>query len=220
MQLEFKHNTLTSLKVGKVVCVGRNYMDHIEELNNTVPSEPLLFIKPSTAVCNLEQPLYIPQDQGECHNELEVALVIGKALTNADEKTALAAISGVGLALDLTLRDKQTELKSKGYPWERAKAFDNSCPVSSIIPRSTIPDLSDLQFRLTINGKLRQHGHTKLMMNSAVSLVSHISHYFSLQPGDLVLTGTPKGVGPLFAGDEVTCELDGYISVNTKVMAK
>lgn len=216
-----KHFTFTSnnapLQTGKAVCVGRNYMDHIEELNNSVPTDPLLFIKPASAFCDLAAPFCIPTADGECHNELEIALLVGRTLTNVTESEAMQGIIGVGLALDLTLRDKQTELKSKGYPWEIAKAFDNSCPVSSFIPVEEVSDIQDLHFSLQVNGEYRQQGHTALMIRQAASLISYISRYFTLEAGDLVLTGTPKGVGPLRPGDKLTCKLNDYFTISTQV---
>ena len=121
-----------ALPVGKVVCVGRNYLDHIQELGNEVPEQAILFIKPATAMCDMRQPIQIPSEFGECHNELEVALLIGKDLagTQLSDDEIAAALVGLGLGLDLTLRDVQNTLKANGHPWERAKAFDGSCPLS------------------------------------------------------------------------------------------
>ncbi|MEL7401145.1 MAG: fumarylacetoacetate hydrolase family protein, partial [Pseudomonadota bacterium] len=156
----YQHTTLTGehidLPIGKVVCVGRNYLDHIQELNNEVPAEPLLFMKPATALCEISKPLVIPADRGECHNELEVALLIAQPLRDcSSEQTAADALYGVGLALDLTLRDVQQKLKDKGQPWERAKAFDGACPVSCFTPLGDSAELGNLDFSLTINGEVR-----------------------------------------------------------------
>lgn len=210
-------NGEVSLPSGKVVCVGRNYLDHIHELNNAIPDEPLLFMKPSTALCTMHQNIAIPSGQGECHNEVEVAILIGSQLSHADELEVQNGLWGVGIALDLTLRDKQTQLKEKGQPWEMAKAFDGSCPVSQFVPLDKIGDLNQLAFSLSVNGEIRQQGHTKMMMRSTLSLISYISHYFTLLPGDIVLTGTPAGVGPLRMGDQLELMLDDYFSVKTQV---
>ncbi|WP_218355281.1 fumarylacetoacetate hydrolase family protein [Alteromonas lipotrueiana] len=208
-----------ALPAAKVVCVGRNYLDHIQELNSQMPSEALLFMKPKAALCHMHQPINIPADKGECHNELEVAVLINKPLKNADEAQAVQAIWGVGLALDLTLRDVQSQLKKSGQPWERAKAFDSSCPVSNFVPRSQFSDLQNLDFWLTVNDKVRQQGNTSAMMRPVAALLAEISAEFSLEPGDIVLTGTPKGVGPLAHNDTITVCLSSEIEITTSVVA-
>ena len=218
----YQHTTLAGeridLPVGKVVCVGRNYLDHIQELNNEVPAEPLLFMKPATALCEISKPLVIPAGMGECHNELEVALLVAKPLRHcSSEQTAADALYGVGVALDLTLRDVQQKLKDKGQPWERAKAFDGACPVSSFTPLGGSAELDNLDFSLTINGEVRQQGNTKMMMRDALSLLCAISEVFTLQPGDIVLTGTPKGVGPLHQGDNLQLKMAPWFDIHTRV---
>ncbi len=205
------------LTPGKAVCVGRNYLDHIHELNNPVPGQPLLFIKSNNSFADMAQPLIIPAE-GECHNELEVALLIGKKLDKSYDNP-IDAVVGVGLALDLTLRDVQDQLKSSGHPWERAKSFDNSCPISGFVPAAEISSLDELNFDLQVNGVERQHGLTKMMMYSCRDLLSHIAQTFTLMPGDIVLTGTPKGVGKIVPGDKLTATLNDYFSVTTEVAA-
>ena len=205
------------LPVEKVVCIGRNYLDHIHEMKSAVPDLPLLFLKPKAALCDMALPLCIPTDKGECHNELEVAVLLKSPLCNATEAEVRSAIWGVGLALDLTLRDIQRELKAQGHPWERAKAFDYSCPVSGFVPVESMGDLQDIHFTLNINGEPRQIGHTALMLHNIVSLIAHMSCTFRLDAGDVILTGTPKGVGPLNINDTIEAVLEGYFSVNTKV---
>lgn len=208
------------LPVGKVVCVGRNYLDHIDEMRSAVPEEPLLFMKPKAALCDMAQSLMIPLDQGECHNELEVALLLRQPLCRANRDEVLKSLWGVGLALDFTLRDVQRKLKEKGLPWERCKSFDFSCPVSGFVPVSQISDLQDLTFSLTVNGIQRQAGHTALMLHQIADLVSHMSHVFTLDAGDIIITGTPKGVGALHPGDALAAALDGHLSVSTTVTGK
>lgn len=196
-------NSDIPLSPGKVVCVGRNYVDHIAELNNAVPSEPLLFMKPTSALVHLDDEIAIPA--GElCHNELELALLIQSPLAAGEtyfDEQIMAAIWGAGLALDLTLRDLQSRLKQQGHPWERAKSFDGSCPVSGFVPMENIADLQALNFSLEVNQQQRQHGNSAHMIYNCVTLIKAITGSFSLLPGDIVLTGTPKGVGPLVAGD-------------------
>ena len=218
----YQHTDLSGqsidLPVGKVVCVGRNYLDHIQELNNEVPTEPLLFMKHATALCAMSEPLVIPSELGECHNELEVALLIGKPLSLCDDAgKAAEAVYGIGLALDLTLRDVQQRLKDKGQPWERAKAFDRACPVSRFVSLNSDISLDDLSFSLTINGETRQQGNTSLMIHNIQSLLCAISGVFTLQPGDIVLTGTPKGVGALQQGDQLQAVMAPWFDVTTQV---
>ncbi|WP_088330777.1 fumarylacetoacetate hydrolase family protein [Lacimicrobium sp. SS2-24] len=204
---------------GKVVCVGRNYLDHIQELNNDVPEQPLLFMKPSTALQPFANEIQIPQSQGECHNELEVAVLIKAPLSHASVEDVQSAVWGYGLALDLTLRDVQTQLKTKGHPWERAKAFDGSCPLSGFVPAHGVENYKALKFSLNVNGAERQSGDTAMMIHDIDSLISEISAVFTLLPGDVVLTGTPKGVGPLVAGDRVEASLGGILNTGATVTA-
>ncbi|UTW47578.1 fumarylacetoacetate hydrolase family protein [Bacterioplanoides sp. SCSIO 12839] len=214
----------SSLSFGKVVCVGRNYAEHAKELNNPIPSQPILFMKPTTSVVPMAQSLVIPQDQGSVHHELEIALLIGEPLTNAEASGCAQAIVGVGLALDLTLRDVQATLKEKGHPWERAKAFDGACPVSEFVGADQIQDWNNIPLQLTRNGDIQQQGNSAEMLFPILPLVAHISKVFSLQPGDLILTGTPAGVGPLESGDQLEAKLfseslksDALLQVATQV---
>ncbi|EIJ42118.1 2-keto-4-pentenoate hydratase/2-oxohepta-3-ene-1,7-dioic acid hydratase [Beggiatoa alba B18LD] len=206
-----------NLPFGKVVCIGRNYAEHAKELNNPIPSKPLLFIKPNTALADLRKPLEIPTYGKICHHELEFALLIGKPLKKTSVEEVPNAILGYALALDLTLRDIQDELKVKGHPWEMAKAFDNACPISPFIPAEQIPDPQHIDIRLTVNGQLRQEGNTQQMINKINELVAYISNYFTLLPGDVVLTGTPSGVGELKSGDQLLLELGNDYSFVTTV---
>lgn len=188
--------------LGKIVCVGRNYAAHAAELNNPIPTEPILFMKPASAACDFSQPLRIPHDRGSVHHETELAVLIGAPLHSASADQARAAIAGIGLALDLTLRDVQNKLKKEGQPWERAKAFDGAYPVSSFISPDDI-DLQKISVQLYRNDKLQQDGKTSQMLFSVIDLLVEISKAFSLQAGDIVSTGTPAGVGPLQSGDKL-----------------
>ncbi|WP_374962844.1 fumarylacetoacetate hydrolase family protein [Spongiibacter tropicus] len=216
-QHRFSDDRPCELPNGKIVCVGRNYAEHARELNNPIPKQPLLFIKPSTALAALDQPLAIPRDRGECHHELELALLISQPLSEARAEETLAAIAGYGLALDLTLRELQSQLKEKGQPWERAKAFDGACPVSAFVPAAAIGDWKALRLQLQRNGALQQDGQCRDMLFPIEALLADISQSFTLLPGDIVLTGTPAGVGPLNPGDRLRCELDGLLTVETTV---
>ncbi|WP_163831008.1 fumarylacetoacetate hydrolase family protein [Spartinivicinus ruber] len=206
-----------SLSCGKVVCIGRNYAAHAAELNNPIPTSPLLFIKPATAVVPLEKPLQLPDNLGEIHYETELAILIQQPIKSASPEEAINAVGGIGLALDLTLRELQSQLKEKGHPWEKAKAFDGSCPLSSFIPYHSSLPLNDLYFELKINGNTCQQGQTKLMLTPIAELISYASQFFTLQPGDVVLTGTPEGVGKLNSGDQLTFQLQDYAQFSTSV---
>ena len=209
-----------TLPVGKVVCVGRNYAEHARELNNPVPSEPVLFIKPSTALVNLEQPVSIPLQFGSCHFEAEMAVLIGESLTRCNEEQAVSAIAGVGVALDLTLRDLQSALKEKSLPWEKAKAFDGACPISAFVSMQNINELQRQQIQLRQNGELRQDGNSADMLTPVLPLLVYISQFFTLSPGDIVLTGTPAGVGPLAVGDSLEISLGDIINVQTEIVER
>lgn len=202
--------SLLDLPVGKVVCIGRNYLEHIRELNNVTPETPILFMKPSTSLVALDEPIHLPVGRGECHHEVELAVLVGRELQNADAETSRQAVAGYGIALDLTLRDLQNELKKKGHPWETAKAFDGSCPLSPFLAPEALPDPQATDLALQINGQLRQRGNTQQMMVSLFELMAYISTHFTLQPGDVVLTGTPAGVGPLQSGDILMLSLAGH----------
>ncbi|WP_113906323.1 fumarylacetoacetate hydrolase family protein [Aliidiomarina celeris] len=210
------------MKYSKVVCIGRNYAEHAKELNNPVPSEPLLFIKPADTLVPFEDPIAVGGHSCDVHYELEIAVLIGKKLKNADAVDASTAIDAVGLALDLTLRDLQNQLKAQGHPWEKAKSFDASCPVSAFIPNDNL-DLTDLHLALTINGELRQSGHSSQMLTPIVELLQYASRFFTLNPGDVVLTGTPAGVGVLNPGDQLNASLANkqgqLLTVSTVVQA-
>ena len=203
--------------VGKILCIGRNYAAHAAELNNPLPDQAVLFIKPADAACDLRQPLQIPQDQGSVHHELEIALLIGRPLKNAAPQQALAAIAGVGLGLDLTLRDVQAGLKQKGLPWERAKSFDGACPLSPFVSAAKVSDWQNLHFSLTRNGQTQQQGHSANMLYPVAQLLSEMSSVFTINPGDVIMTGTPEGVGPLLPGDRLTLALEDWLSVTAEV---
>lgn len=218
----FLHQTTSNeplnLSLGKIVCVGRNYADHAKELGNEIPKAPLLFIKPSTAAVELEKPFSIPQDQGEVHHEVEIAVLISKAASNIVEENVWNHISHIGVALDLTLRDVQSQLKEKGQPWEMAKAFDGSCPLSKWTPLENIRDKHNISIRLEKNGELKQDGNSSMMLTPIPKLIAYISQYFTLEAGDVVITGTPAGVGPLQSNDKLKATLDNQFTFENEVL--
>jgi 2-keto-4-pentenoate hydratase/2-oxohepta-3-ene-1,7-dioic acid hydratase in catechol pathway len=208
------------LPVGKVVCVGRNYAAHARELNNPVPSEPVLFIKPNTSIARLAGSVVIPTHLGQCHFETEMSILIAQQLKpGCDEQQASQAIAGVGIALDLTLRDLQQQLKDKSLPWEKAKSFDGACPVSDFVAINRVGDLQDQQIQLYQNQQLRQQGNSADMLTPVLPLLVYISQFFTLLPGDMLLTGTPAGVGPLAVGDQLQLSLSDLIQCQAQICA-
>ncbi|WP_263261404.1 fumarylacetoacetate hydrolase family protein [Pseudomonas sp. RIT-PI-S] len=218
-QHQYADGTHIHFPLGKVVCIGRNYAEHAHELNNPIPTEPLLFIKPGSCVVPADGGFKIPAERGAVHYETEIAVLLGKALsTQPSEEEVLDAISGFAPALDLTLRDVQARLKEKGLPWELAKSFDGACVLAPFVAAGTFPDLTDIPVRLTLNGEVRQDGSSALMLNPIVPMIQHMAAQFSLLAGDVILTGTPAGVGPLASGDELVLELPGTLRVQTRVL--
>lgn len=195
------------LPVGKVVCIGQNYLDHIQEMHSKTAPEALFFIKPATALRPLAPEFAIPIQHGAVHNETEIAVLIQQPLCKATEDEVADAIWGYSLALDLTLRDVQAQLKQLGRPWEIAKGFDGACPQAGFVPAVKIQAPQQLTFSLVVNGQSRQQGDASLMIRGISRMISEMSQWFSLLPGDLVLTGTPAGVGPLLAGDQLQLKL-------------
>ncbi|WP_211825179.1 fumarylacetoacetate hydrolase family protein [Kistimonas asteriae] len=204
--------------VGKVVCVGRNYAEHARELNNPVPTEPLLFMKPATALAPFSDPVRLPEQRGSVHYETEIAILIGREISHISSENVITAIAGVGLALDLTLRELQGRLKEKGHPWEIAKGFDGACPLSSFVSTERVGQWDDIDFQLSIDGEIRQHGNSIEMLMPILPLISYISEHFTLCPGDVVLTGTPAGVGELASGMTLKAEINGLMAVESSVL--
>lgn len=205
------------LPVGKVVCVGRNYAEHARELGNDVPAEPLLFIKPATALRDLNAPVMLPVGRGEVHHEVEIVVLIGAPLTDATPQAAQAAIAGYAVGLDLTLRELQSRLKERGEPWEKAKSFDGAAPVSGFVDARGVSTRQNLAVSLEVNNQVRQHGHSGQMLFPIFPLVAEISRHFTLLPGDVVYTGTPAGVAPLVSGDQLVAKLGNFLALRTSV---
>jgi len=187
----------------KLVCVGRNYAEHARELGNEVPEEPVLFIKPETALLEEGESFVIPAFTQDVHHEIELVLRISREATGVSSEAARGHYDALALGLDFTARDVQARCKAKGLPWEIAKAFDGSAAVGRFVP---IPE-GEIEFSLTKNGDRVQHGTTSQMLHGFDALVSFASRYFTLKPGDLLFTGTPAGVGPVASGDELV----GYL---------
>ncbi len=193
----------------KVICVGRNYLEHARELNNPVPQTPLLFFKPDSAVLKENKDVYYPSFTNNLHFECELVLRISKEAKHIEEAFVPDYIDGIGLGVDLTARDIQDEAKAKSWPWTLAKGFDGAAPVSIFLNPADLPPIPDLTFTCAINGETRQTGHCNDMIFSVPQLVAYISRFITLKKGDLVFTGTPEGVGPLHIGDRLEGWLQG-----------
>ena len=198
--------------IGKVVCVGRNYAEHARELGNEIPKSPILFMKPASSVVSTRNAIVRPDSAvyGDTHYEAELCIQLSADLSAATAEQAKQAIGGVTLGLDLTLRDLQSKLKEKGHPWERAKCFDGSCVLADWVDPQAFGDFSQVNYQLIINDELKQDGDSALMLFSVYELLAEISHAFSLQAGDVIMTGTPSGVGILQAGDQVKLKLGAH----------
>lgn len=190
----------------KILCVGRNYSEHAKELGNAVPENPVIFSKPDTALLKNNEPFYLPSFSNDVHHEVELVIKINKVGKKIQEKFARNYFSEIGLGIDFTARDLQTELKAKGLPWELAKAFDGSAPIGNFINMENM-DLKNIDFSLQKNGQIVQKGNTAQMIFSFEQIVSFVSQYFTLKVGDLIYTGTPAGVSQVNIGDK----LEGYI---------
>lgn len=187
----------------RIFCIGRNYVAHIEELQNERPTAPVIFLKPATSLVSAGEPIRFPSHGSDLHHEVEVVLLIGKdgAATNREE--AVQFLAGITIGLDLTLRDVQSRLKAKGLPWEKAKAFEQSAPIGNFRSFTQETDLTNISFGCRVNGELRQQGNTANMIFDIPALILEISKIWQLRAGDLVYTGTPEGVGPLKPGDQI-----------------
>jgi acylpyruvate hydrolase len=201
----------------KIIAIGRNYAAHAKELNNAVPTKPIIFLKPDTAVLKDNKPFYIPDFSSDIHYELEVVLKICKEGKHISEKFASTYYDEVGLGIDFTARDIQSEHKEKGLPWELAKAFDNSAAISNFLPKADYADMYDLKFELQINKETRQKGHTANLLFSFEKIISFVSQYITLKKGDLIFTGTPEGVGKVKQGDQLECWLEDKQLLNFSI---
>ena len=191
----------------KILCIGRNYEEHAKELKNPLPPEPVVFSKPDSALLKNNQPFFIPDFANDFHHEVEILVKINRLGKNISPEFANRYYNEIGLGIDFTARDLQDELRGKGLPWEKCKAFDGSAVISDFVDKNKFNNLNNLQFRLEINGDVRQNGNTKDMIFDIDQIISHLSKYFTLKIGDIIYTGTPAGVGSVHIGDRLT----GYI---------
>lgn len=191
----------------KIICVGRNYSDHIQELKNETPAEPVLFLKPDTSILLKKQPFFIPEFSKDVHHEVELLVRINRIGKHIDRKFAHKYYDEIGLGIDFTARDLQAELKKNGLPWEKAKAFDGAAVVGKFLNKEEIKEIDNLEFSLEVNDKVAQKGNTAQMIWKIDGLIEYISQYFTLKIGDIIFTGTPSGVGRVEPEDRLT----GYI---------
>jgi acylpyruvate hydrolase len=191
----------------KIIAIGRNYAEHAKELNNPVPTTPVIFMKPDTALLKDNKPFYHPEFSQDIHHEIEIVLKVCKEGKHISEKFAANYYEEIALGVDFTARDIQSKHKEKGLPWELAKAFDNSAPVSQFLPKSQFANIYNLNFNLNINGEARQQGNTTDLLFSFERIIAFVSQYITLKKGDLIFTGTPQGVGKVNIGDR----LEGYL---------
>jgi acylpyruvate hydrolase len=203
--------------IGKILCLGRNYAEHIKELGNPTPEAPVIFIKPGSSVIGEGEAIVIPPYSHNCHHEVELALLIGRKGKNIPVDHAMEYIAGYGVGIDLTLRDVQDKLKKKGLPWEIAKGFDTACPLSLFVEASDVADPQNLQIRLTVNGEIRQDGNTSMMIHRIPAIISQMSGNFTLEPGDVILSGTPAGVSRIVPGDKLVAEIPGVATLRVTV---
>lgn len=201
----------------KIICIGRNYIDHAKELNNPVPDEPVFFLKPETALIPKNQAFYYPDFSNDVHYEVELVVRIDKVGKNISKKFAHKYYSSIGVGIDFTARDIQQKCKEKGLPWEKAKAFDGSAPVSKFVSLGDLQEKDDISFGLEINGKKVQEGKSSHMLFSIDYIISYISQYITLKIGDLIFTGTPAGVGKVNVGDQLTAFIEERKMLQLKV---
>jgi acylpyruvate hydrolase len=192
----------------KIICIGRNYADHAKELNNPIPTEPVFFLKPETALLHKNNPFVYPSFSNNIQHEIELVIKINRLGKHIEEKFAHKYYNEIGIGVDFTARDLQEECKAKGLPWERAKAFDGSAPTSKFVTIEQFEDINNLDFSLTVNGELKQQGNTSNMIFNFDKIIAYISKFFTLKIGDIIYTGTPAGVGPVQINDTIQCFIE------------
>ena len=197
----FKDDNRKNVPIGKLVCLARTYKRHAEEMHTNVTKDPLLFLKPASSVIFNGESIIIPSMSQCLHHEVELGIVIGKKCKNVSQQEALDYVLGYLIALDITARDIQTEAKKNGWPWSIAKGFDTFAPIGEIILKENLPDPNNVDIFLKVNGEIRQKSNTSHMVYSIERIIEFISHIMTLEPGDLIMTGTPEGVGEITKGD-------------------
>lgn len=211
-------NAQETMQVGKLLCIGRNYADHAKEMNADIPTEPMIFLKPSTALIRSQDVIVIPPQSQEVHHEVELVVLIGKTGKHIPESEAMAYVAGYAVGLDMTARDLQAKAKKAGAPWSVAKGFDTFAPLGEFAPPESVPNPHELSITLRINGEVRQSGRTSDMIFSIPKLIAYASTIFTLEAGDLLYTGTPEGVGAVHAGDALEASVTGLPTLQVSVV--
>lgn len=212
----FRH-TGETIRIGNIFCLGRNYAEHAKEMKAEVPKQPIIFLKPSSAVIPSGTDIVLPDVSNDVEHEVELVVLIGKGGRNIPEAQAPAHVAGYAVGLDMTMRDLQAEAKKKGLPWAVAKGFDTSAPLSDVVAAADVPDPRALRVRCSVNGVVRQETSAAAMIFSIPQMIAAISGIFTLGEGDLIFTGTPEGVGRVNDGDRIDAELVGYVATAHRV---
>jgi 5-carboxymethyl-2-hydroxymuconate isomerase len=207
-----------SFPVGKILCLGRNYPEHIKEMKAESSSIPVVFLKPSTAIIGPGENVVIPPNSGDVHHEVELVVVIGRGCRHVASADAMEHIAGYAVGLDMTLRDVQADAKKRGLPWSVAKGFDSSAPLSAPVRRALVKDPHALPIELRVNGTVRQSSNTGYMIHRIPEIIAYCSAVFTLEPGDLIFTGTPEGVGRVVHGDRLDASIAGVGSLTVGVL--
>lgn len=205
------------IRANNIFCVGQNYADHAKEMGGVPQKEPIIFLKPTSAIIEDGQNIVIPKMSNNVHHEVELTVLIGEQGKNIPQSEAMNYVAGYGVGLDMTMRDKQAEAKKAGNPWAVAKGFDTSAALSPFIDASKISDVQDLEINLTVNGILRQHSNTKNMIYTIDVLIAFLSSVFTLEEGDIIYTGTPEGVAQVLSGDILEAEIPGVGKIHHTV---
>ncbi|MGM0589705.1 MAG: fumarylacetoacetate hydrolase family protein [Bacteroidota bacterium] len=212
---------LSDLNVQNIYCIGRNYAKHAEELNNAVPDEPVVFIKPDSSITYDKAAIVLPEKSSNVHHEVELVVAIGREGKHISTDHALSYVAGYGIGIDVTARDIQQRAKDRSHPWAVAKGFDTFAPISSFVSADSVADPQTLELKLTVNDQIRQHGFTKDMLFPVAETIAYLSSIFTLQPGDLIFTGTPEGVSAIQEGDRILAELiDPSLDLNLRVRSE
>lgn len=210
---------LPNLEIDNIYCIGRNYVEHARELNNEPPSQPLVFLKPSSSVIYDGDQIQLPSQSNNVHHEVELVVAVGKGGKNIPKENAMEHVAGYAVGIDVTARDIQRQAKDNAHPWVVAKGFDTFAPLSSFVEKDRISDPQNIDLQIAVNGEIRQSDNTELMIFPVAELIHYLSTIFTLQPGDLIFTGTPKGVSPITSGDQIKASLDGGLATLTVSVA-
>ena len=213
----FQNNLEEDIKVGKIICLARTYKKHAEEMNSKISKDPIVFLKPSSSVIFDGGSIIIPEMSNSIHHEVELGVVIGKKCKNISQNESLDYVLGYLLALDITARDIQSELKKKGWPWSIAKGFDTFAPISNVVLKENVSNPNNLEISLKVNGEIRQSSNTSNMVYSVERIIEFISKIMTLEPGDLIMTGTPEGVAEIKSGDVLEAKLGDICSLRVNV---